>query len=85
MKAFEPSRTTVVRRPRDNAGHVQLGSAATAALFPSRAMRQQAMAIREAGRQVQSTTRFAQHATQAAAVAVTATPVIAEETTTMKN
>ena len=64
LKPFEPARTTVVRRPKDNAGHVQLGSATTAALFPSRAMRDQAVALREAGRLVNPTTRVASHAQQ---------------------
>ena len=62
LKPFEPARTMVVRRPRDNAGHVQLGSAATAALFPSRVMRDQALALRDAGRAVTSDTRVASHA-----------------------
>ena len=36
MKSFEPARTAIVRQPIDNAGLCQLGSASTAALFPSR-------------------------------------------------
>ena len=61
LKPFEPARTAVVRRPLDNSGHCQLGSAASAALFPSRAMREQASALREAGRMVSDTTRRASH------------------------
>ena len=45
IRVFEPETTAIVRRAVDNAGLCQLGSASTAALFPSRkALAKQALA-----------------------------------------